>query len=154
MCLDHYFYAGRYDLSCAKNSGLATQDWSLGIANWVAICVEIILSGFQYKFSSCRGGDENINYDNGDPWFKCWSESRSSRWCENVLVSCSISQIQSRQTYIHRFVHYDNKNWWCVVQSWSRESTWSVNPQSVDPWSAKYRCLKYIANLNKLIRSF
>ena len=33
----------------------------------------------------------------------------------------------------------------CVVQSWNCESTWSVNPRSVDPrstdlWSAKYKC--------------
>ena len=36
------------------------------MANCVACCVGIILLGLQYIFSSYRGGDEDINHDDGD----------------------------------------------------------------------------------------
>ena len=38
----------------------------LGMANCVVCCVGIILSGLQYRFSSCRGSDVDINHDEGD----------------------------------------------------------------------------------------
>ena len=38
----------------------------LGMVNCVACCVGIILSGLQYRFSSFRDGDVEIDHDNGD----------------------------------------------------------------------------------------
>ena len=38
----------------------------LGMVNCVACCVGIILSGLQYRFSSFRGGDVEIDHDNGN----------------------------------------------------------------------------------------
>ena len=32
---------------------------------WVTVFVDIILSGLQYRFSCCGGGDVDINHDNG-----------------------------------------------------------------------------------------
>ena len=112
---DCYFRAGKTIMICAKvATDLATQDHSWGMANCVAHCVarcvDLMLSGLQYRLSPCRGDDVGINHYNGNLWLKCWSEYWSSPWCSNVLVSHSISQIQSRQTHTHRCVQYDNKN--------------------------------------------
>ena len=35
------------------------------MANCVARSVDIILSGLQYRFSSCMGGDVDIDHDDG-----------------------------------------------------------------------------------------
>ena len=86
------------------------------MANWVAHCVSIIFLGLWYRFSSCRGGDKDINHDCiGDPWLKCWNEYWSSPWRGNVLVSSSISHIQNRQK-IHIDMFIISKI--CVMQSW------------------------------------
>ena len=54
------------DTAPAQNNGLPTLDWSWGKANWVIRCMSIILSGlYYYRFSSCRGVNEDINHDAG-----------------------------------------------------------------------------------------
>ena len=108
---DCYFRAGKTIMICAKvATDLATQDHSWGMANCMARYLGLMLSGLQYRFSPCRGDGVGINHYNGNLWLKCWSEYWSSPWCRNVLVSHSVSQIQSRQTDTHRCVQYDNKN--------------------------------------------
>ena len=64
---DHYFHIGALSPSMCNNSGLAMHTrLELGMADCVACCISIILSGLQYRFSSCRGGDEDINHDDVD----------------------------------------------------------------------------------------
>ena len=73
--LQHYFCAGKVIMPLHKNNGLATLDWScMGITNCVAHCVSIILSGLYYRFSSCRGVDEEIDHNDSDLCLKCWSK--------------------------------------------------------------------------------
>ena len=38
----------------------------LRMAKCVAYCVGIVLSGLQYRYLLCRGGDEDIDHNNGD----------------------------------------------------------------------------------------
>ena len=42
------------------------RDQSWGIANCLSCYVGIIFSCLQCRFSSCRGGDEDIDHDDGD----------------------------------------------------------------------------------------
>ena len=72
---DCYFRAGKTITICAKvATDLATRDHSWGMANCVARCVDLMLSGLQYRFSHCRGDDVGINHYNGNLLLKCWSE--------------------------------------------------------------------------------
>ena len=55
--------------------------------------------------------------------------------------------MQIRQTHAHRCVYYDKQKFTiCVVPSWNSKSMWSVDPRSVDPWSAKYKCPCNVTN--------
>ena len=49
-----------------KNSGLAMRDQSWEVANHMACCVGIISSGLQYRFSSSKDGDIDIDHNDGD----------------------------------------------------------------------------------------
>ena len=70
-------WPGRQVFSCREGANNASPwtkiaiwpcELELGIANCLACCVGIILSGLQYRFWSCRDGGEDIDHDNGNLW--------------------------------------------------------------------------------------
>ena len=52
------------------------------MANCVAHCVGIILSGLQYRFSSCNGCDIDIYHEDADVWLKCWDSEYIDLACD------------------------------------------------------------------------
>ena len=71
------------------------------MVNCVACYVGIILSGLQYRFSSFRDGDVEIDHDNGDLWLKCWSEHLYVAHDVEIYLEALVYHKYKTDTHIH-----------------------------------------------------
>ena len=85
----------------------ATWKWNW---EWLTVWVTVWHNTFRPSIKTIRLVEMVIKTSITTMVIYDWSvgvKYRSSLWHRNVLVSCSISQIQSRQTHTHRYIQYN-----------------------------------------------